>query len=1086
MSPVAPRNVPHRLLTLVLFGLLLLAMAGHSRAQTLPVSFVARIDSPLPGATGFCMAVADFNSDGKLDVVACGNANNILVLLGNGDGIFQPPVTYATGTTLPYSLMLGDFNGDGKPDILSVNSDSTVSVLLNNGDGTFHAPVVTSISTNAQLVVAVGDFNGDGKADISVPIAVPQQGDSAVSILLGNGDGTFQSPINSSGYARTPGFSQVADFNGDGKLDVIWGTGVVFLGDGNGTVQPPVNTGIDGNDMIVADFNNDGVPDVATLGFQALYVFLGKGDGTFGVGLAVDVDNVSCSAILGGDFNGDGIPDLACYGSYYTYIFLGNGDGTFQQPVTILYPGSVMATGDFNGDGRLDLISSGSSTIVSVALGKGDGSFLLDTFVDTRCQCRIINNGSLLIADLNGDGKPDLVDVQATDYFGNSVITRLGNGDGTFQKPGGFGLSSSLPPSNAAAGDFNHDGKLDLAVGDGGYIGVFLGNGDGTFQPEVEYGDGSAGYVAVGDFIGDGNLDIITNDFVLLGNGDGTFGFAKSFAGVGSPLVVADFNHDGKLDVAGGGAIVLGNGDGTFGSPINYPAGGGGSYIAVGDFNHDGNLDIVGSISSNQVDVMLGNGDGTFGTPKNFTVGDAPSSVAVSDFNGDGKADIAVFNVGWSDVSVLLGNGDGTFKPATYFASTGGFASMAVADLNGDGSPDIAVEGAHLLFNRPQGAEASLSPSVLTFGNQEVGTASAPQKVILFNLGRAGLTISNINIIGPHAGDFSETDTCGGSVAAGTECAINVTFKPTAIGIRNASLSVTDSGIGSPQAVPLSGTGIGPVVMLTPASLTFPNQDVGTNSKPQIVQLSNIGTAPLSISKISVTGDFSDTDSCGGSLPASHSCQISVTFAPTANGTRSGTLSVVDDAAGSPQTAALSGVGVSLGLGIASGGSNSATVSAGQTANYQLTIGGAGVSGTATFTCTGAPTGATCMVPASVNVSASSPSPVSVSVTTTSRTSGALAPSALRPSPWLWAMGVFGLVMFPGWVSRSRGRIWPWSAPLLLLLLLLLLLICSCGGGGSSASQGNPNGTPAGTYQLTVTATSGSLAQPVSLKLIVQ
>jgi hypothetical protein len=375
---------------------------------------------------------------------------------------------------------------------------------------------------------------------------------------------------------------------------------------------------------------------------------------------------------------------------------------------------------------------------------------------------------------------------------------------------------------------------------------------------------------------------------------------------------------------------------------------------------------------------MLGNGDGTFGTPKNFTVGNTPTSVAVSDFNGDGKPDIAVFNSGWLDVSVLIGNGDGTFQAASYFAVDGGFSSLGVADLNSDGSPDIAVEGAFLLFNRPAGAEASLSPSALNFGDQDIGTGSTPQKVTLFNPGQAALTINSINFRGAQAGDFSETNTCGGRVAAGAECAISVTFKPTATGVRSASLSLTDNGIGSPQTVPLSGTGLG----------------------------------------------------------------------------------------------------VSLGFGIASGGSSSATVSAGQTAKYQLTIGGAGFSGTATLSCTGAPTGAACMVPASVNVSASTASPISVSVATTSRTMGALARNGSRPSPWLWAMGVLGLAMVPGWFGGPRIRRWQRSTP-----LLLLMLVCSCGGGSSSSAQ---NGTPPGTYNLTVTATSGSLAQPVSLKLTVR
>lgn len=364
MRPRDRAKVCCRLFALASSLVLLLALVGQSRAQTLPVSFVARIDTPLPGVPirpfPACVAAADFNSDGKLDVVTCGNANNIWVLLGNGDGTFQPAATYTAGTIHPDAVVLGDFNGDGKTDILVVNNDSTV--LLNNGDGTFQTQVVTSPTTNAPGAVAVGDFNGDGKADIAVPVVVPQHGDSAVAILLGNGDGTFQSPIQSNGYAPTPSAIQVADFDEDGKLDISWenysGGIEVFLGNGNGTVQPPLSTDTEVGVfyLTVADFNNDGIPDLAISSYESIDVFLGKGDGTFGTGTEM-LTPVSCGALLVGDFNGDGIPDLGCYrgGVNEFSILLGKGDGTFQQLLEYNIPGDAIAAGDFNGDGRLDL-----------------------------------------------------------------------------------------------------------------------------------------------------------------------------------------------------------------------------------------------------------------------------------------------------------------------------------------------------------------------------------------------------------------------------------------------------------------------------------------------------------------------------------------------------------------------------------------------------------------------------------------------------------------------------------------------------------------------------------------------------------
>jgi len=762
-----------------------------------------------------------------------------------------------------------------------------------------------------------------------------------------------------------------------------------------------MDTSAQGDLVAIGDFNADGVLDVANVDSDtfSLLVYPGKGDGTFGTAISTPADLFG-NEMLAADFDGDGKPDLLNYGlgGSGVAVLLSKGDGSFQHPASYIIPGYVVATGDFNGDGRLDLISSGivgpggNINLISVALGKGDGGFLLGTGVYTSCGCRGATASSILVADLNGDERPDLVEVESSEIYGTSVDIALGNGDGTFQPSdrlwgttGGLGIAT-----NAAGADFNNDGKPDLAFVDGGYVGVLLGNGDGSFQPETAYGNGSAVFVGVGDFNRDGKVDIITVDnggtlSLLLGVGDGTFGFATSFSGAGTSLVVGDFNHDGKPDVAlNSGQLFPGNGDGTFGAPLQW--GPGGDTIAVGDFNHDGNLDlVVSTASSDQVSVALGNGDGTFGSPASFTVGSMPTSVAVSDFNGDGNDDIAVFNSGWSDVSILPGKGDGTFQPPLYFASTTSAPaispSIAAADLNGDGFPDVAVAGSSLLFNRPSSADASISPNALTFADREVRTKSGPKKTVLLNLGQAGLTISRIGFSGPQAAEFSQTNTCGSGVAAGA------------------------------------------------------------------------------------------------------SCTISVTFQPGASGTRIATLNVVNNGVRGRQTVALSGVGVSLGLGIAPGGSDSATVLAGQTANYTLTVGGAGVGGGVTLSCSGVPKGAACTFPGgdSIVVSATSASQIRVSVTTTSRSRSALMPRALHPAKWLWAIGILGLIVLTPRLGGAAARGWRRGLP-----LFLLLLVCSCGGGGSAGSQANPNGTPVDKYPLTVTAKSASITESVSLNLIVQ
>jgi len=212
------------------------------------------------------------------------------------------------------------------------------------------------------------------------------------------------------------------------------------------------------------------------------------------------------------------------------------------------------------------------------------------------------------------------------------------------------------------------------------------------------------------------------------------------------------------------------------------------------------------------------------------------------------------------------------------------------------------------------GPGVSLSPTSVTFGSQAVGTTSAAQPVTLNNTGGAMLTISSISITGTNSGDFAQTNNCGTSVAAGATCTINVTFTPTAPGTRAGTLTIADNASGSPHTAGLTGTGAGPGVSLSPPSVTFASQAVGTTSAAQPVTLSNTGGATLTISGISITGtnsgDFAQTNNCGTSVAAGATCTINVTYTPTATGTRTGTLTIADNASGSPHTAGLTGLPV--------------------------------------------------------------------------------------------------------------------------------------------------------------------------------
>ncbi len=208
---------------------------------------------------------------------------------------------------------------------------------------------------------------------------------------------------------------------------------------------------------------------------------------------------------------------------------------------------------------------------------------------------------------------------------------------------------------------------------------------------------------------------------------------------------------------------------------------------------------------------------------------------------------------------------------------------------------------------------AVFAPTSLTFANQAVGTSSPVNSVTLTNSGTAALTISSISVTGTDTTDFSQTNTCGTTLSVNASCSISVTFTPTASGTRAASVSVSDNAAGSPQSVPLTGNGLAPAASLSPSSITFSNQAVGTTSGASPLTLNNTGNAALSITSIMVTGtnngDFAQSNNCGTSLAAATSCTINVTFTPEASGTRTATVSVMDNASGSPQTATLSGTG---------------------------------------------------------------------------------------------------------------------------------------------------------------------------------
>jgi hypothetical protein len=1109
--------------------------------------------------------VVDLNNDGRPDILWGGYGSALTgpgvlhTLLAQASGGYVPGPTMTMPANVGSVCLPADETGDGKIDIVCPSASgftASIYVFPGKGDGSFGTPIITAIPTlpsNGAWVSPIfhplADLNGDGIADLMVIEAHTGSG----YVMLGDGHGNFSKSSNFSGYGAT----QVMDINGDGKVDVVAGN--IWLGKGDGTfTQTPLVIPMSAATCIFHDMDSDGKPDAVCgaaeanngdiIGGTQLQIFHGNGDGTFG--------SAPIKSITYGDHSNE-------------Y----NGFGTFQTPFAVL---------DLNGDGVLDILAEAGDGFTVIPgqsqLAFGAPVHYATGYLQLTGGLGLGGEFATQIADLNGDGLPDFVNIGP-----NGIYITYARKDGTLDTASAYEVTQVIGYQTLA--DFNEDGIPDIAATGDQSIELNLGKGDGTFQAPVALPSASIkfstplsatnAHILHGDFNGDHHQDIIAigsssiyqyDSYILFGDGTGSFSSPQLLTNSSEiypqydSRQVADLNQDGRDDLFsndyGNLYASLSNGDGTFTATTtttnsDSSQSGASSTAVLADFDHDGKLDAVWAAGPNVV-ISRGHGDGTFDSsalnlpiPTTLSNSWTQAAVTAGDFDGDGNQDFALLlgfqssmyygpAVGTqSAVYVFYGTGDGTFSSgvlAGQFNRT--YTGIYAADLNKEGLADLILKTSGSLGG---GYAVGIVDSL-------PGRAFAPEVNYYAGTGLADISIADLNHDGFADLLFSNGDynvransvtvlmNQGNPPVTGTltvdpepsqygqTLALNTTFVPSSFTPVTGTVAFTVDG--GPATSALISSNKASIALSTPilpgthsVTVTWPGNPIYSavtfSAIHQVEKVPSSVTLSSSLNPSPLGGSVTLTASVSSALPVVAGADT-VTFFD--GQTQLGTAVSI----GPGQTATYTTSGLTLGshsiTAVYSGNSlvlgstssalaesipyfigdfsiqatpSAATIAAGQSAAFQIAITATGgFVAPMAFSCSGLPALATCTF---------SPSTLSLGhgqVSLTVQTTGSAQSASLSPSSNLPTGGAAALLagivfcFLPSRARRNRFR----AFFVLAVLGSVAFLATSCGGGGGAS--GNAPRTPAGSYQISVTAVttepSQNISHPVAISLTVQ